>query len=187
MEKKATNSVARSTFGVDAPDGFDWEVADPESRYTITPFAWSRSSLGGLTVPADEPVADLRQGARIEDRKTGLTYEAVAEGKRLVYLAVIAKDGIEPEAFKRIPLQRVAEQVQLHLAAQEARGKPLVQIGDHGGPTLAQIASEAIGGMTIEAQARLHHTNATKISRLRRAAVDLGLMPRPKVGRKRSE
>jgi hypothetical protein len=105
---------------------------------------WSFAPLGAVTgtgrkgdpyIATGQPAS---KGARITDKGRGVVYEATIEwpaqqaSPRLTSLTIIPIDGqrIDQKLIRAVPVQRIAEQVGIYLARQEA-GSLLISTGTY--------------------------------------------------------
>lgn len=164
-------------------------------NWSLGPFTAWRSQLGsGTTVSRDNSLAIPIRGARITDVDRGLVYEATIEreGGRiwlssLTILTTRRDQQIDNETMRRIPAQRIAEQVALQLAAEEAAGNAVFttrpHTGKHDTPSPEQVAHEVKAGATRQTLAIKYSVSISAadkwIGRSRRA----GLIPPATTGR----
>lgn len=152
--------------------------------------------LGG-TVSKTAPLPKVRcDGARIHDKDTGLIYEAVIEREngqaRLTGLTILTTQPgqrIDKDVMRSIAVQRIAEQVSLHLDAQEDAGMPAfgeTLRSKHDGPKLEQVADDYRAGLSRSVIAAKYLASPYTIDKRIREARDQGLIPPARIGRKRS-
>ena len=178
----------------------------PEIRrnWALSPFTmwrvfWgepSEGQLGGTTGATSLAPKVGRKGARIHDLDNDLLYEAVitrdSRGPRLVGLTVLPMlegQRITSETLRRVPVQRIVEQVSLHLVEEEGSGTSVYTRELHKSPqdlpTAEQIAADYNSGLRrrqIAAKYRGIIAVHTVDKRLREARAN-GLIAPPTTGR----
>jgi hypothetical protein len=153
--------------------------------------------LGG-PVTKSNPIPKRRfDGATITDKDNDLIYQAVieqADGKaRLTGITILTTrpdQRIDQETIRRVPVQRIAEQVSLHLARQESAGVASFTTGPHrskhDGPTVDGVAQDHKDGLSRAAIAAKWHASVYTIDKRLREARDQGLIGPPATGRPRA-
>lgn len=162
--------------------------------WSVGTFKRWRSTLTGDTASPGNPLAEQVRGARITDRDTGLTYEAtIGRGQGQVWLdslTIIAKPGqrIDQALIRSVPVQRIAEQVALHLAEEDAAGVPAFATrahrGKHDRPTAEEVAHLVAQGESRQTIATRYGVSASAADKWIAQARRAGLIPPATTGRK---
>jgi len=152
-------------------------------------------SLMGDTYPLYRHSGD---GATITDHDRGLIYEARIEQqdgrqwlKSLTIMTTKEGQRIDQSVMRSIPVQRIAEQVSLHLAAEQEMGTMMRSDEPwktaHDGPTTEQVADDYRAGLSRSALATKYHASVFTIDKRIREARDAGLIDPATTGRKRNK
>jgi hypothetical protein len=170
-------------------------------KWTVKPFTMWRADkgdhLGGAVSPNDRVRKRRIDGARIFDADRDLIYEAVIEranGRaRLTGITILTTQPgqrIDQDTIRRVPVQRIAEQVSLHLAEAESsdlsaifttepvRNAPV-------GRFLEEVARDHRSGLSRNAIAAKWHVSVYTVDKRLREARDRKLIEPPTTGRPR--
>ena len=141
-------------------------------------------------------VVELR-GARITDRDAGLVYEATI-GRRngrvwltsQTVLTTTENQRIDQAAIRKVPVQRIAEQVAHHLAEEARAGMPVFSEaaplkGER--PSTQQVARDWRQGLGRAELATAYGFSPYTVDDWLREARDAGLSPPATTGRKRKK
>lgn len=135
-------------------------------------------------------------GAEITDHDRRLVYEArigQEDGRQwLTSLTIRTTDPtrrIDQQVMRSIPVQRIAEQVALHLAVQREEGMSWVahelHESPHDLPTVEQVAAHYRDGLGRSAIAAKYQMSPYTVDDRIREGRDRGLIPPARTGRKR--
>ena len=183
----------------------NWEVLPFLTHRTGTPKR-DPETLVVLGVDPDRLLATCQQnhewavpirGALIRDDDAGLFYEATvgqAHGRTwlrsLTILTTRMDQRIDQDTIRRVPVQRIAEQVALHMAAEDEAGGPILSGELHRHPqdfpTVEEVVSEWEHGGSRKAMAKRLNISVYTLDKRIREARDRGLIPAASTGRPRA-